>query len=133
MEETTITTAAPTQVGVESSITRLLDKVIDSMFSTNSKWTRSTLDSGKAGSVSHANKDQLKMTEGEVIALVKYSDGSGREFIPSIEVKTDKGICLANLQGSFELSKGDKVKLTSSTYPDKKGVNQPCLIVTEKV
>ena len=50
-----------------------------------------------------------------------------------IAVKTDKGICLANLQGSFELSKGDKVKLTSSTYPDKKGVSQPCLIVTEKV
>ena len=130
MEETTITTAAPTQVGVESSITRLLDKVIDQMFSSKTSWSRKTLEKGTVGSVSHAKDNQLKATEGEILSIVSYTDGS-RTFYPSVEVRTQYGVCLANIQGVLELEKGQKVELTKSFYMNKENKKVECLDVTK--
>lgn len=128
MEQTT-STAAPTQVGVESSITRLLDKVIDSMFSSKTSWSRTTSSEGVVGSVSHATNGQLEMTEGVVEAIVSYTDGN-KTFTPSVEITTDKGLCLANVQGSLTLKKGDKVSLTQGSYQNKNKETISCLIVT---
>ena len=128
METTTVSTAAPTQGGVESSITKLLDKVIDSMFGTKS-WTRGSLEEGTAGSVSHAKGEQLKAKEGEVLAIVSYTDGT-RTFYPSVEVQTSAGVCLANIQGAMKLKKGDKVALIKSVYENKAKEKKDCLDVT---
>ena len=130
METTTnVSTAAPTQVGVEASVNRLLDKVIDSMFGAKS-WTRGNVDKGTAGSVSHAKNDQLKATEGEILSIVSYTDGT-RTFYPSVEVRTSFGVCLANIQGAMELEKGQKVELTKSFYMNKENKKVECLDVTK--
>lgn len=126
MEQTT-STAAP--VGVESSITRLLDKVIDQMFNKPSNWQRSTATKGVVGSVSHATDKQLLETEGTVESVVTYTDGN-KSFTPSVEITTSQGLCLANVQGSMSLKKGDKVSLTQGSYENKNKETKPCLVVT---
>ena len=123
----TTSTAAPTSV--ESSVTRLLDKVIDSMFNKPSNWQRSTSLEGTVGSVSHASAEQLLETEGTVESVVTYTDGN-RSFSPSVEITTSKGMCLANVQGSLNLKKGDKVSLIQGSYTNKNKEDKPCLVVT---
>ena len=97
------------------------------------KWERSTTDSANVGMLRHADGEALLETEGVIENIIVYSNGK-QSFTPSCEVKTSKGVFLANVQGVIALKKGDKVALVSSTYPDKKsGENKPCLDITKVI
>ncbi len=132
--ETTVSSAAvaaPAVSPVDSAITKLLDGVIAQMFSP-AKWERNTSTEGVAGMVTHASGDALNETTGEVVSLVSYSNGKS-SFTPSIEVKTSKGVYIANIQGSLTLKAGDKVEMVQGSFNNKKGEVVPCLIVTKLV
>ena len=132
METTSVAAvAAPTTSVVDSAISKLLDNVIGSMFSAP-KWERNTSTEGVAGMVSHASGDALNEATGEVVSLVSYSNGKS-SFTPSIEVKTSKGVYIANIQGSLTLKAGDKVEMVQGSFNNKKGEVVPCLIVTKLV
>ena len=130
--ETTVSSAAvaaPAGNVVDVAISKLLDGVIGSMFSTP-KWERNTSKEGVAGMVSHASGDALNETSGEVVNLISYSNGKS-SFTPSVEVKTAKGIFVANVQGSLTLKAGQKVELSQSSFTNKKGEVVPCLVVVK--
>lgn len=132
--ETTVSSAAvaaPAVSPVDSAISKLLDGVIAQMFQ-SPKWERGTSTSGTAGMVSHASGDALLETTGEVVSLVSYSNGKS-SFTPSIEVKTSKGVYIANIQGSMTLKQGDKVEMVQGSFNNKKGEVVPCLVVTKLV
>jgi hypothetical protein len=131
METTTsvAAVAAPSGNVVDNAISKLLDGVIGSMFSP-AKWERNTSKEGVAGMVSHASGDALNETTGEVLNLISYSNGKS-SFTPSVEVKTAKGIFVANVQGSLTLKAGQKVELSQSSFTNKKGEVVPCLIVVK--
>jgi len=130
METTSVAAvAAPSGNVVDNAISKLLDNVIGQMFSAP-KWSRETSKEGTAGMISHASGDALNETTGEVLNLISYSNGKS-SFTPSVEVKTAKGIFVANVQGSLTLKAGQKVELSQSSFQNKKGEVVPCLVVVK--
>ena len=131
METTQVSAAvaAPASSPIDGAITKLLDNVISNMFQTP-KWSRETSKEGTAGMVTHASGEALNETTGEVLNLISYSNGKS-SFTPSVEVKTAKGIFVANVQGSLTLKAGQKVELSQSSFTNKKGEVVPCLVVVK--
>ena len=131
METTTSVAAVAAPAGnvVDTAIAKLLDGVIGNMFQAP-KWSRETSKEGTAGMISHASGEALNETSGEVLNLISYSNGKS-SFTPSVEVKTAKGIFVANVQGSLSLKAGQKVELSQSSFTNKKGEVVPCLVVVK--
>ena len=128
--ETSVSTAQAVtpSAGIDGVVSTLLTRVMDSMFAPK-KWERSSNTEGTAGMTSHATGDTLWATEGTIESIITYSNG-GSSFSPSVEVKVNDLIVMANVQGSMSLKKGQKVSLIQGSYVNKAKETIPCLVVT---
>lgn len=130
MEQTSSTAQAVStpSAGIDGVVSTLLTRVMDSMFAPK-KWERSSNTEGTAGMTSHATGDTLLATEGVIESIITYSNG-GSSFSPSVEIKVNDQIVMANVQGSMSLKKGQKVSLIQGSYVNKAKETIPCLVVT---